>query len=191
MPKVNWFDLKSPRQNAGKVGIVEYMLGNGPACLSGSVTLLVLVVAGSVAPSHAQSPSPSKPGETTAAERKLLAERFASERLWVWQKRLNLQAWELSVVASRANELKPKTVGNIHWDRDKKTAVIRILDPADYSLPFDEMLRDIEFTVVHELIHLEMVPVLSDLQRTEENRREEEHAVNHMAEALLKLDRGR
>ena len=98
---------------------------------------------------------------------------------------------DLSVVASRASELKPKTVGNIHWDREKKTAVIRVLDPADYTLPFEEMLRDIEFTVVHELIHLEMVPVLSDLQRTEENRREEEHAVNHMAEALLKLDRGR
>jgi hypothetical protein len=165
------------------------MLGNGPACLSGSVTLLVLVVAGGVAPSHAQSPL--KSGEIPASERKLLVERFASERLWVWQKRLNLQEWNLSVVASRASELKPKTVGNIHWDREKKTAVIRVLDPADYHLPFDEMLRDIEFTVVHELIHLEMVPVLSDLQRTQENRREEEHAVNHMAEALLKLDRGR
>jgi hypothetical protein len=165
------------------------MLGNGPACLSGSVTLLVLIVAGGVAPSHAQSTS--KSGEIPASERKLLAERFASERLWVWQKRLNLQEWNLSVVASRASELKPKTVGNIHWDREKKTAVIRILDPADYNMPFNEMLRDIEFTVVHELIHLEMVPVLSDLQRTQENRREEEHAVNHMAEALLKLDRGR
>jgi hypothetical protein len=165
------------------------MLGNGPACLSGSVTLLVLVMTGGVAPSHAQSTPTS--GEIPPSEHKLLAERFASERLWVWQKRLNLQDWDLSVVASRANELKPKTVGNIHWDREKKTAVIRILDPADYNLPFDEMLRDIEFTVVHELIHLEMVPVLSDLQRTQENRREEEHAVNHMAEALLKLDRGR
>ena len=165
------------------------MLGNGPACLSGSVTLLVLIVPGGVAPSHAQSTS--KSSEIPASERKLLAERFASERLWVWQKRLNLQEWNLSVVASRASELKPKTVGNIHWDREKKTAVIRILDPADYNMPFNEMLRDIEFTVVHELIHLEMVPVLSDLQRTQENRREEEHAVNHMAEALLKLDRGR
>jgi hypothetical protein len=165
------------------------MLGNGPACRSGSIALLVLGMAGGVAPSHAQSTSQSS--ETPVSERKLLAERFASERLWVWQKRLNLQAWDLSVVATRANELKPKTVGNIHWDREKKTAVIRVLDPADYHLPFDEMLRDIEFTVVHELIHLEMVPVLSDLQRTEENRREEEHAVNHMAEALLKLDRGR
>jgi hypothetical protein len=34
-----------------------------------------------------------------------------------------------------------------------------------------------------------MVPVLSDLQRTAENRLEEEHAVNHMADALLRLDR--
>jgi hypothetical protein len=165
------------------------MLGNGPACLSGSVTLLVLVMTSGTVPSHAQSPS--KSGEPRASERKLLAERFASERLWVWQKRLNLQGWDIAVVASRATELKPKTVGNIHWDREKKTAIIRVLDPADYSVPFDETLRDIEFTVVHELIHLEMVPVLSDLQRTEENRREEEHAVNHMAEALLRLDRGR
>ena len=164
------------------------MLVSCPACLFGSLTLLVLVMGG-VAPAPAQSTS--KSSEIPTSERRLLAERFASERLWVWQKRLNLQGWDLSVVASRANELKPKTVGNIHWDRDKKTAVIRILDPADYHLPFDEMLRDIEFTVVHELIHLEMVPVLSDLQRTDENRREEEYAVNHMAEALLKLDRGR
>jgi len=44
--------------------------------------------------------------------------------------------------------------------------------------------------VVHELIHLEMVPILSDLQRTDANRTEEEHAVNYMTEALLKLDRG-
>jgi hypothetical protein len=153
------------------------------------VTLLVLVMTSGTVPSHAQSPS--KSGEPLASERKLLAERFASERLWMWQKRLNLQGWDIAVVASRATELKPKTVGNIHWDREKKTAVIRVLDPADYHQPFDEVLRDIEFTVVHELIHLEMVPVLSDLQRTEENRREEEHAVNHMAEALLRLDRGR
>jgi hypothetical protein len=109
--------------------------------------------------------------------------------LWVWQKRLNLQEWNISVVVSRATELKAKTVGNIHWDREKKTAVIRVLDPADYDMALEPMLKDIEFTVVHELIHLEMVPILSDLQRTAENRLEEEHAVNHMADALLKLDR--
>ena len=42
---------------------------------------------------------------------------------------------------------------------------------------------------MHELIHLNFAPVVSDLQRSDANRREEEHAVNHMADALLKLER--
>ena len=132
-------------------------------------------------------PSQAVPG--SARERAAAAESYTSERLAVWQKRLNLQDWKISVVLSRATELKPKTLGNIHWDLDKKTAVIRVLDPADYKLPYPEMLQDMEFTVVHELIHLNFAPVLSEYQRSEANRREEEHAVNHMADALLKLDR--
>lgn len=91
----------------------------------------------------------------------------------------------------RLSELKPRTLGNIHWDTDKKTAVIRVLDPADYRLPAQDVLPDIEFTVVHELIHLELAPVLAPLQRNDANRRDEEHAVNQMTDALLRLDRGR
>ena len=125
----------------------------------------------------------------SARERTAVVERYATERLALWQKRLNLQDWNIALLVSRASELKPKTLGNIHWDSDKKTAVLRVLDPADYKLAFNEMLQDVEFTVVHELIHLELSPVLSPLQRNDANRREEEHAVNHMAEALLKLDR--
>jgi hypothetical protein len=150
--------------------------------------LLALLVVGNI---FAQQPNSSSPTvcPETARERTVVAERFAAERLSVWQKRLNLQDWAVSLQVVRATELKPKTLGNIHWDADKKTAVIRVLDPADYKLPFQEMLQDLEFTVVHELIHLELSPVLSPLQRNDANRREEEHAVNHMAEALLKLDR--
>ena len=132
---------------------------------------------------------PAQAVPASARERAAAAESYTSERLAVWQKRLNLQDWKISVVMSRATELKPKTLGNIHWDLDKKTAVIRVLDPADYKLPYPEMLQDMEFTVVHELIHLNFAPVLSEYQRSEANRREEEHAVNHMADALLKLDR--
>ncbi|HUB34670.1 MAG TPA: hypothetical protein VMA31_16655 [Bryobacteraceae bacterium] len=128
--------------------------------------------------------------QDAAHARTLAAEHFATERCAVWQKRLNLQDWTISVVVSRASELKPKTLGNIHWDSDKKSAVIRVLDPADYRMTEEAMMKDIEFTVVHELIHLELSPVLSPFHRDEANRREEEHAVNHMAEALLKLDRG-
>jgi hypothetical protein len=131
---------------------------------------------------------PVSPG-ISGRERTLMAGSFANEKLWVWQKRLNLQAWNISVEVARASELRPKTLGNIHWDLDKKTALIHVLDPADYTLPFHDMLNDIEFTVVHELIHLELVPVLTDEKRTDANRRQEEFAVDHMASALLQLDR--
>lgn len=124
-------------------------------------------------------------------ERTLMAESFSTEKLWAWQKRLNLQDWKIAVAVVRSGELKPKTLGNIHWDGEKKTAIIHVLDPADYKLAHQAMLDDIEFTVVHELIHLELSPVLSPLQRNDANRMEEEHAVNHMAQALLDLQRGR
>jgi hypothetical protein len=146
--------------------------------------VLLVTFAGNMCAQTVPATPPESPRERT-----LLAERYASERLSVWQKRLKLEDWNISLVVARATELKPKTLGNIHWDTDKKTAIIRVLDPADYKLPFNEMLQDLEFTVVHELIHLELSPVLSPLQRNDANRREEEHAVNHFADALLKLDR--
>jgi hypothetical protein len=128
---------------------------------------------------------------TAASEQTLCAGSFAAEKLWFWQRRLNLQEWDIRVVVARASELKPKTLGNIHWDSSKKTAVLHVLDPADYDLAPAEMFDDMEFTVVHELIHLELAPVLSQFPRDEANRRDEEHAVNQMAAALLKLQRGR
>jgi hypothetical protein len=81
--------------------------------------------------------------------------------------------------------LKSKTLGGIRWDKGKKSAVLSVLDASDYRLPFREMLADMEFTIVHELVHLE----LSSLPRSEASRSSEEHAVNGIAEALLSLDR--
>jgi hypothetical protein len=152
-----------------------------------SFTLLCLSLSFTIIASAQKIPEPS----VRAHERTLFAQTFTAEKLWIWQKRLNLESWNITVAIARANELKPKTLGNIHWDFDKKTALIHVLDPADYTLPFEAMLQDMEFTVVHELIHLELSPVLSPLQRTDENRRDEEHAVNYMAQALLDLDRGK
>lgn len=175
--------------------MIKYMLGRFSPGLPGFLPLLVLTN-GFIGSSPAQSPPAHQvahqvANQPSARERTLFAESYANERLAVWQQRLNLQDWSVSVVIARATELKPKTLGNVHWDLPKKTAVIRVLDPADYHLPEREMLQDMEFTVVHELIHLELAPVLSDLQRSDANRREEEHSVNHMAEALLKLDRNK
>lgn len=103
----------------------------------------------------------------------------------IWQQRLKVQDWKISILMSHPSDLKPKTLGNIHWDADKKVAAIRVLAPTDYEMACPEMLADMEFTVVHELVHL----VLSSLPRSQASRSEEEHAVNQLADALLKLDR--
>ena len=174
-----------------------HMLLRFPQGLFGSFFPLALLLTFPLLGSAQQKPAETSssrehPAATTdARERTAAVASFAAERLAVWQQRLNLDDWNISVVVSRTADLKPRTLGNIHWDSDKRTAVIRVLDPADYKISWDEILKDIEFTVVHELIHLELSPVLSPLQRNDANRREEEHAVNHMAEALLKLDRVR
>jgi hypothetical protein len=135
----------------------------------------------------AQTASEQKTATTTTADRSVTAETYVNERLAVWQKRLKLDDWHINIIMSHPSSLKPRTLGNIHWDADKKSAVIRVLDASDYKLAFRDMLDDMEFTVVHELIHLE----LSSLPRSEASRRDEEYAVNQIADALLKLDRGR
>ena len=130
--------------------------------------------------------SPGEPTSTQIArERAATAESFVGERLAMWQKRLHLEDWNLMVRLVRSTELKPKTLGNIHWDTPSKTATIRVLALADYKLPYNDALRDMEFTVVHELVHLQ----LSSLPRSEASRGAEERAVNQLTEALLELSR--
>lgn len=111
--------------------------------------------------------------------------KFITEKLAAWQHRLKLDEWTISVSMNRRTELKPKTLGGIKWDKKKRTAAIAVLDPSEYQLPFNEMLADLEFTIVHELVHLE----LASLPRSEASRTNEEHAVNQIAEALLTLER--
>jgi hypothetical protein len=132
-----------------------------------------------------QTATPESPPAPAEASR--LAQQYVAERLAVWQQRLKLEAWRISVQQVRSSELKPKTLGAIQWDKGKKTAVIWVLDPADYQLPFHEMLDDMELTIVHELVHLE----LASLPRSQASRSSEEYAVNGIADALLGLDRGK
>jgi len=118
-------------------------------------------------------------------DRDAQAAKYVALKLQTWQDRMNLKGWDIRFEMVRAEQLEPKTLGNIHWDTDVKTAKILVLAPQDYKLPYKEMLDDMEFTVVHELVHLE----LASLPRSDASRRTEEHAVNEIASALLKLAR--
>jgi hypothetical protein len=112
-------------------------------------------------------------------------DRFVAERLGVWQQRLGLAQWKFSVVFSLPSELRPNTVGNIRWDAAEKSAVIRILAASEYELDCQDALRDMEFTIVHEMLHLKV----SVLPRCDAIRQDEESAVNDLTRALLMLDR--
>lgn len=129
--------------------------------------------------------SPLRAETSSIDDKRQIASTFIAEKLAVWQKRLNLQDWTVTVVTSRKADLKQGTMGKIKWDKGKKTATIWTVDVADYTLSNEELLKDLEFTVVHELIHLE----LASLPKSEASRRSEEFAVNRLAEALLALDR--
>lgn len=125
--------------------------------------------------------------EQSLEQRRSKAEKFLDGKLEIWLQQLKLDEWTVTVELLRKSEMKSRTLGGIHWDKDAKTAHIEVLDPADYSLPFDEVLADLEFTLVHELVHLE----LSSLPRSVKSRDTEEQVVNQLAEALLALDRQR
>ncbi len=147
------------------------------------LTFPLLLASAAVCSDASYTPTPE-----SEQERTLTAEAFVKEKLAQWQPRLRLSDWRIDIRLVRANELKPKTVGNIHWDTPRKTATVRVLSHLDYKLStFPAILRDMEFTVVHELIHLQ----LSSLPRSEASRGAEERAVNQLTEALLELDRRR
>jgi len=118
-----------------------------------------------------------------ADERQAIAQRFVRQTLDTWQERLNLKDWKIQVDLVRPSALEPKTLGNIHWDTNLKQANIGVLSAYDYTLPTPQMLDDMEFTIVHELVHLH----LASLPRNEASRRTEERAVNELAAALLRL----
>jgi hypothetical protein len=101
-----------------------------------------------------------------------------------WQQRLKLSDWQISWAMAHRGDLKPHTVGQIHWDMPTKNAAILVLDPSDYRMPFDAMLDDMELTIIHEMIHLK----LTSLPHSEASRGSEEQAVNGISEALFAME---
>jgi hypothetical protein len=147
----------------------------------------LFVLSGMVSAYAQTTTSDTRATVLSAGEQTQIARQYVTERLAFWQQRLKLEDWSISVVPARRSELKPNTLGGIRWDKTKKSAVIWVLDPSEYQTPFRATLDDMELTIVHELVHLE----LTSLPRSEASRSNEEHAVNGIAEALLGLYRER
>jgi hypothetical protein len=124
----------------------------------------------------------------SAQEGESIAKHFIMERLQVWQERLSLDDWKISIELVRRQKLDPDTLGNVHWDTDNRQGSIGVLSTRDYpAMPFRDMLDDMELTVVHELVHIH----LASLPRSEASRGREERAADQLSRALLKLAKSR
>jgi hypothetical protein len=103
-----------------------------------------------------------------------------------WQKRLDLGEWKVTSLIVRVSDLKPGTLGNLKWSNGEKSAVIKVLSPLDYDLAPSEVPVDMEYTILHELIHLQ----LSVLPHDVSSKMNEEKVVNRIGEALFQLEKG-
>src|SRR5690606_21888239 len=84
-------------------------------------------------------------------------------------------------------ELKSREVaGECEWNLHKKMASVRILDPIDY--PDDLMTdHDMEWTLVHELLHLHFAPIGRDSDENQEILIEQ--AIDSIAWVIVNLTR--
>jgi hypothetical protein len=101
------------------------------------------------------------------------------DQLKSWQKRLGLDDWSMTLQVVRQSEIDPNSWGSSHWDLHAKTATIQVLDPRDYNLKGADLRLDMECTIVHELVHIQVAPLgPADAQVRED-------VVNRIMSALL------
>jgi hypothetical protein len=142
--------------------------------------LVVLLCLGAVL-----APGAAPPIARESSAKTIVSQERVNEWVAVWQKRLHLQDWKIEARIVRSAELKPDTLGNLKWNSITRTAVIKVLNPVDYDLPAAEIPEDIEYTIVHELVHLQ----LSVLPR-DGSKEVEEAVVNKISDALMELEHG-
>jgi predicted SprT family Zn-dependent metalloprotease len=69
-----------------------------------------------------------------------------------WQERLSLRDWRVTAEFTDTGGIAGKAVGNNRWTLALKAANIYILE--ERYIPDNSIARDIEETLVHELLHL-------------------------------------
>lgn len=121
-------------------------------------------------------------------EQKVEAVRRAAERVArLWQQVLRLEDWDVEVEVVRHYDLPEDCGGSIRTFGDKKRALLRLLDPRDRN-PRWRFDMEMEFTIVHELLHLHFEPLVNrDIGHI---ATAEEQAVHAISVPLVKAARG-
>jgi hypothetical protein len=131
----------------------------------------------------------------TATEYVLNLEQLQERCHW-WQRLLRLQDWEIDLRLVRTSEMGDQgNAGECHSFMLKKKAVVLILCAEDARLALAPSIfrpaLDMEYTLVHELLHLAFNPItLTTVKRDSQEAVAEEQAIDALASAYVKLYRG-
>lgn len=94
----------------------------------------------------------------------------------LWQKRLRLQDWKITIRLEPDSTM-PTMAGEIHMNESDLDAVLLFNEATP--------LEKVEPTIVHELLHLRLLPFGLDSD-DEQNARERQLAMNLLAATLIK-----
>lgn len=109
------------------------------------------------------------------------------ERCKVWQGRLRLSDWDVTVEIKRARDMQnDDCAGEVERILNVRRAWIVLRDLVDTRSECQDE-NDLEITLVHELIHLYTEPL--DLPSTGLKHTAEEQMIDALARALVALDR--
>jgi hypothetical protein len=119
---------------------------------------------------------------------KLISQRKLTSIKREWQKLLRLQDWKIKIRFATDEELEEATgveaVGACHSSPETREAQILIADVS--VLEEGDRQRDVENTIVHELLHVHFAPFQSDHEAV---KLQHEQAIEPITDALLKLKR--
>ncbi len=116
-----------------------------------------------------------------------MTQRKLDNTLRRWQKRLRLQDYDISVeFADAATMDGGDAVGMCHIDWQNGTARIRVLRPEAIEHEA-EHFHNVEMTIVHELIHFLLHPIIKPNKQGTLAHAVEEQVVEKIAKGLLNL----
>lgn len=108
------------------------------------------------------------------------------ENMAYWQRVLRIQDWDVELQLQRHHEIGEGLLGQCIRNDSSRTAKVLLLDPRDLAPAGLPSGRDLEVTLVHELLHV----VFHCASSETENRVAFEQAIDSTARALVRLDRG-
>lgn len=123
----------------------------------------------------------------------ILTTKTARKALAYWQKQLRLQDWNITVKVARRSDMATNAYGEVSPSRIYRQADIALRDPTDFADDDGPRERDMEDSLVHELLHVVLKDCRIDARDDDGNLTSEgiaeERAIDALAAAIVGLHR--